>query len=455
MKRQILASSHQSESVAPIDHLWKTGDTFMDHDVFISHCTGDKAVANAVCHAMESHGVRCWIAPRDVTPGMPYAECLVKAIAGAEVFVLVFSEGVNTSQHVMREVERAVSKEVPIIPFRIEDATPKNSMEFFLSSPHWLDAITPPMEQHLKALVEVAQALMKRVPGDPIPDGEGGDAQTTSEPARRRFDRRKSMRMESPSFRSILAPKSPAWLTGIVAAISTIVLYGAVFRQLEQADVINVDAFTQRGPMPCVMTFLFTWAIVSLLINHRIFRKFSRRATLDVLFAIAKTASHGEPQHTHISSLPVLGTDPITQSLVAKVRSTLEGAQRPILEQSIASEEKADLLAIREKFSSITLSIWFVLGFGIIGSLIGGYEAFRALSTLATTSGGDMEVLRDSFRAVIGGAYSAFESTLIGIAMAGIIGFLSYLFRTNELQQCKKIYDAIRQVIISVFDDLR
>ena len=38
----------------------------MAHDVFISHSTSNRPVANAVCASLESAGIRCWIAPRDV-----------------------------------------------------------------------------------------------------------------------------------------------------------------------------------------------------------------------------------------------------------------------------------------------------------------------------------------------------------------------------------------------------
>ena len=48
----------------------------MAHDVFISYSSKDKPVADAACATLESSGVRCWIAPRDVAPGVAYAESL-------------------------------------------------------------------------------------------------------------------------------------------------------------------------------------------------------------------------------------------------------------------------------------------------------------------------------------------------------------------------------------------
>jgi len=62
----------------------------MPHDVFISYSSIDKAVADAVCHLLEDRKIRCWIAPRDVPPGMPYARALVEAIGDAKAMVLIF-----------------------------------------------------------------------------------------------------------------------------------------------------------------------------------------------------------------------------------------------------------------------------------------------------------------------------------------------------------------------------
>jgi hypothetical protein len=38
----------------------------MTHEVFISHASLDKPMADVVCTALEGAGIRCWIAPRDV-----------------------------------------------------------------------------------------------------------------------------------------------------------------------------------------------------------------------------------------------------------------------------------------------------------------------------------------------------------------------------------------------------
>jgi hypothetical protein len=52
----------------------------MAHDVFISHSTEDKAVADAVCAILEKNGVRCWIAARDILPGADWSASIVDGI---------------------------------------------------------------------------------------------------------------------------------------------------------------------------------------------------------------------------------------------------------------------------------------------------------------------------------------------------------------------------------------
>ncbi len=141
----------------------------MAFDAFISYASQDKPVADAVCARLEAAGIRCWIAPRDITPGMSYGEAIINAIHAARVMILVFSSHANASPQVPKEIERAVSNNVPIIPYRIENVTPGASLDYFIGSVHWLDALTPPMEQHLDSLVTTVRKLVPPRDGDDIP----------------------------------------------------------------------------------------------------------------------------------------------------------------------------------------------------------------------------------------------------------------------------------------------
>jgi sugar lactone lactonase YvrE len=129
-------------------------------DVFISYSNKDRNVANAVCATLEGRKIRCWIAPRDVGYGKDWPSAIIEALNKSRIFVLVFSDSSNKSRQTMREVERAVNKGMPIIPFRIEDVEPTGGMALLISIPHWLDAITPPLEKHLQKLADTIQLLL-------------------------------------------------------------------------------------------------------------------------------------------------------------------------------------------------------------------------------------------------------------------------------------------------------
>ena len=73
----------------------------MAHDLFISYSAKDKPIADAVCAALEAERIRCWIAPRDVLPGVPYGEVLIEAINESRVMLLVFSSHSNESPQVI------------------------------------------------------------------------------------------------------------------------------------------------------------------------------------------------------------------------------------------------------------------------------------------------------------------------------------------------------------------
>ena len=134
----------------------------MAHDVFVSYASGDKPVADAVCAALESHGIRCWIAPRDVLPGIHYGEAIIDAIHESRIMVLVFSSKANLSGHIPKEIERAVSQGITVMPLRIENVAPAKSLDYFIGSVHWLDALTPPLEVHLQRLAANVQTLLSR-----------------------------------------------------------------------------------------------------------------------------------------------------------------------------------------------------------------------------------------------------------------------------------------------------
>ena len=136
----------------------------MARSVFVSYSLPDRDCAFELVSRLEARGVSVWIAPRDISPAADWAEEIIEAISGARLMVLVFSAHSNASPQVRREVERAVHKELPVLPFRIEDIPPSRSLEYFLSSQHWLDAFPPPLEPHYHKVCAHVAALLGSAP---------------------------------------------------------------------------------------------------------------------------------------------------------------------------------------------------------------------------------------------------------------------------------------------------
>jgi TolB-like protein len=134
----------------------------MAHDVFLSYSSLDKTYADNVCSIFEQNGIICWIAPRDITPGLGFAEAIIDGIKSSKVFVLVYSSNSNISTQVIREVDRAVHIGLPVINLRLEDVPLSKQLEYYLSSVHWYDAMTPPLDEHINKLSGVVKILLRK-----------------------------------------------------------------------------------------------------------------------------------------------------------------------------------------------------------------------------------------------------------------------------------------------------
>jgi TolB-like protein/cytochrome c-type biogenesis protein CcmH/NrfG len=131
------------------------------HDVFISYASHDTAVAENVATALEGQGLKCWIAPRDVTPGAHYASEIVHAIDSAKAIALILSQDAATSPHVLREIERATSKRHPVVTLRLDQAPLPAEFEYFLNTSQWLDASGGTAIRMMPKLVAAMKSAIK------------------------------------------------------------------------------------------------------------------------------------------------------------------------------------------------------------------------------------------------------------------------------------------------------
>lgn len=112
----------------------------MSKEVFISHSSKNFKEAKKICDCLEKKNIECFIAPRDLTPGQIYGEEIVRGIDECNKFILIASKDAFESQHVLREVERAVNSNMKIYVYKIEDVEVPKSFEYFIMLSQWIDA---------------------------------------------------------------------------------------------------------------------------------------------------------------------------------------------------------------------------------------------------------------------------------------------------------------------------
>jgi adenylate cyclase len=128
--------------------------------IFISHASADAAPAGAICVALEAAGIPCWIAPRNIAAGVEWADAIAAGIAEVRLLLLVHSGATDESLMVRREVTLALARGVALLPVRIDDSLPRDGMQFYLSSTHWLDAFAAGLEANLGRIVAAAEAAL-------------------------------------------------------------------------------------------------------------------------------------------------------------------------------------------------------------------------------------------------------------------------------------------------------
>jgi hypothetical protein len=142
----------------------------MNH-VFISHASENHAQAEAIARQLERNNIRAWISPRDIRAGQDWATEILLGIEQCTAMILLLTMEANNSVFVKREVERAISKQKPVIPVRIENVMPSPGLELFVSGSHWIDASESSIEAKLDELLGALSAigLGKSPPNTPPP----------------------------------------------------------------------------------------------------------------------------------------------------------------------------------------------------------------------------------------------------------------------------------------------
>jgi hypothetical protein len=153
-----------------------------------------------------------------VPPGAKFGEAIVDALENASALLLLFSESVNTSEHVMNEVERAVHQKLPIFPLKLDHAEPSRELAYFISRRHWLDAKTASLDVRLNQLaVALSPLVTSNVPS--ISQHKAAPPECVGRGERNRYHERKSVAVGKKRLAVVMAVLLLVLLAGSVSLV--------------------------------------------------------------------------------------------------------------------------------------------------------------------------------------------------------------------------------------------
>ena len=136
----------------------------MPHDVFISYRHEDQESADRIVQALESRGIPCWIASRDIPPGADWPAEIMDGLQSSRFVVFLLSSHSVNEEQISREIRIAADQlKIPIFPFRIEDVQPPKKIGYFLADIQWLDAFGARFDSAVVQLAQRIEAMRDKV----------------------------------------------------------------------------------------------------------------------------------------------------------------------------------------------------------------------------------------------------------------------------------------------------
>ena len=131
----------------------------MQYDIFISYSSIDKKITERVCSYLEQHGIRCFVAYRDIPRGVVWASAIVEALEHSRMLLVLFSKHFNNSRQVDREIELAAEQGMPILTLRLDDEEFAGVKKYYLKNLNWIDAYPNP-ERSFDSLIKNVLLLL-------------------------------------------------------------------------------------------------------------------------------------------------------------------------------------------------------------------------------------------------------------------------------------------------------
>lgn len=142
-----------------------------ENDVYICYSKEDDLTADAICHVLESNGMKCWFKKRDFKVSDSIQK-VKDAIKNSKSVVLVYSEDAKKSNFVKTEAEIAHSENIPRVCFKIDESSGDEFKS--LEDAHWLEAFPNPGKTFKDLVIDVSKTIGHDI-DDPVVSKEYED----------------------------------------------------------------------------------------------------------------------------------------------------------------------------------------------------------------------------------------------------------------------------------------
>lgn len=126
--------------------------------IFISHKKENLGEILPFIQMLESSGIPCWYAPRNIPEGQEYQTRIAMDIEKVELVLVFITKDLEQSVFVPKEVDRAITYNKIILPVMMDGSTVPKSLELFLCNIQWFDLYQYPSREEgwedLKSIVE-------------------------------------------------------------------------------------------------------------------------------------------------------------------------------------------------------------------------------------------------------------------------------------------------------------
>ncbi|MEW6207718.1 MAG: TIR domain-containing protein [Acidobacteriota bacterium] len=108
----------------------------MAYDVFISYAHKDRQIAEAISAALAAERISCVIAPRGATTlTVEQSTVVCEVLSQSRLMMLLLTANANRFVSLIRELEHAVKKGIPVIPVCLEGTIIDPSIQYFIGPP--------------------------------------------------------------------------------------------------------------------------------------------------------------------------------------------------------------------------------------------------------------------------------------------------------------------------------